>query len=51
MPGVSRETAIVENHGPVEDRHADIADTTVSFVTWRRGRSTCSSARPTSSAT
>jgi len=35
MPGVSRETATFENHGPVEDRHADIADTTVNFVTFR----------------
>lgn len=34
MPSVSRETAIVENHGPVVDRHQDIGDTTVQFVTF-----------------
>ena len=33
MPAVSRDTATVENHGPVEDRHADIGDTTINFIT------------------
>ena len=31
MPSVSRETAIVEDHGPVVDRHGDVGDTTISF--------------------
>ncbi len=34
MPSVSRETAIVEDHGPVVDRHQDVGDTTISFVTF-----------------
>jgi hypothetical protein len=34
MPKVSRESAAhVENHGPVEDRHEDIDDYTVNFLT------------------
>ncbi len=34
MPKVSRETAMhVENHGPVEDRHEELDDYTVNFVT------------------
>jgi quercetin dioxygenase-like cupin family protein len=35
MPKVSRETAQVERHGPVEDRHADLeGGYTVNFVTF-----------------
>ena len=34
MPSVSRETAIVEDHGPVVDRHQDLGDTTVQFITF-----------------
>ena len=35
MPGVSRESAAtVEHHGPVEDRHEDIDDMTVNFVSF-----------------
>jgi hypothetical protein len=34
MPKVSRESAAhVEHHGPVEDRHEDIDDYTVNFLT------------------
>jgi quercetin dioxygenase-like cupin family protein len=34
MPKVSRESAAsVENHGPVEDRHEEIDDYTVNFLT------------------
>ena len=36
MPKVSRESAQVEDHGPVEDRHDDIDGYTVSFVTFRQ---------------
>ena len=36
MPKVSRESAQVEDHGPVEDRHADIDGYTVSFVSFRQ---------------
>jgi cupin domain len=35
MPKVSRESARVEDHGPVEDRHDDIGGYTVSFVSFR----------------
>ena len=35
MPKVSRESAQVEDHGPVEDRHDDIEGYTVSFVSFR----------------
>jgi cupin domain len=35
MPKVSRESAQVEDHGPVEDRHDDIDGYTVSFVSFR----------------
>ena len=34
MPKVSRESAQVEDHGPVEDRHADIDGYTVSFTSF-----------------
>jgi hypothetical protein len=35
MPRVSRSSAThVENHGPVEDRHEDLDDYTVNFVTF-----------------
>ena len=37
MPKVSRESAAhVENHGPVEDRHEDLDEYTVNFVTLGR---------------
>ncbi|MDX6400073.1 MAG: hypothetical protein QOF27_679 [Gaiellaceae bacterium] len=36
MPKVSRESAQVEDHGVLEDRHDDIAGYTVSFVTFRQ---------------
>src|SRR5215210_280083 len=36
MPKVSRQSAQVEDHGPVEDRHDDIDGYTVSFVTFRQ---------------
>jgi len=36
MPKVSRESAQVEDHGVVEDRHDDIDGYTVSFVTFRQ---------------
>jgi cupin domain len=35
MPKISRESAQVEDHGPVEDRHDDIDGYTVSFVSFR----------------
>jgi hypothetical protein len=35
MPKVSKESAQVDDHGPVEDRHDDIAGYTVSFVEFR----------------
>jgi hypothetical protein len=35
MPRVSRESAQIEDHGPVEDRHEDIDGYTVSFVSFR----------------
>ena len=36
MPKVSRESAaIVEDHGPVEDRHEDIHGRTIQFITFR----------------
>jgi len=35
MPKVSRESAThVENHGPVEDRHEDLDDYTINFLTF-----------------
>ena len=35
MPGLSKESAAnVEHHGPVEDRHEDIGDTTVNFLSF-----------------
>ena len=34
MPGISRESATIEHHGPVEDRHGDIDDMTVNFVSF-----------------
>jgi hypothetical protein len=36
MPKVSRDSAQVEDHGVVEDRHEDIDGYTVSFVTFRQ---------------
>jgi hypothetical protein len=36
MPKVSRESATVDDHGPVEDRHEDLADYAVNFVTFRQ---------------
>jgi hypothetical protein len=36
MPKVSRESANVEDHGPVEDRNADFEGYTVNFVTFRQ---------------
>jgi hypothetical protein len=36
MPSVSRESAQVDDHGVVEDRHDDIGGYTVSFVTFRQ---------------
>ncbi|MDX6627966.1 MAG: hypothetical protein QOH00_212 [Gaiellales bacterium] len=36
MPSVSRESAQVDDHGMVEDRHDDIGGYTVSFVTFRQ---------------
>jgi hypothetical protein len=37
MPKVSKESAAhVEDHGPVEDRHEEISEYTVSFVTFRQ---------------
>jgi hypothetical protein len=34
MPKVSKETAEVEHHGPVTDRHAELEDYTVNIVTF-----------------
>jgi hypothetical protein len=36
MPKVSRETAQVDDYGPVEDRHADVEGYTISFLTFRQ---------------
>jgi len=36
MPKVSRNTAQVEDYGPVEDRHADVDGYTISFLTFRQ---------------
>jgi hypothetical protein len=36
MPSVSRESAQVDDHGVVEDRHDDIGGYTVSFVTFHQ---------------
>jgi mannose-6-phosphate isomerase-like protein (cupin superfamily) len=36
MPKVSRESAKLENHGPVEDRHDDLEGYTVNFVTFKQ---------------
>ena len=35
MPKVSRESAQVEDHGPVEERHEDVKGYTVQFLTFR----------------
>ena len=35
MPKVSKQSAQVEDHGAVEDRHADIEGYTVNFVSFR----------------
>jgi hypothetical protein len=35
MPKVSRDTAQVDDHGPVEDRHADVEGYTIDFLTFR----------------
>jgi hypothetical protein len=37
MSKVSRESAQVEDHGPVEDRHGEMDGYTVSFVSFREG--------------
>ncbi len=35
MPGLSKQTAAnVEHHGPVEDRHEDIDEMTVNFLSF-----------------
>jgi hypothetical protein len=36
MPKVSRESAQLGDHGPVEDRHEDVDGYTVNFVTFRQ---------------
>jgi hypothetical protein len=37
MPKVSKESAAhVEDHGPVEDRHEEVSDYTINFVTFRQ---------------
>jgi hypothetical protein len=36
VPKVSRENAQVEDHGVVEDRHSELGDHTVNFVTFRQ---------------
>ena len=36
MPKVSRESAKLEDHGPVEDRHDDLEGYTVNFVTFKQ---------------
>jgi hypothetical protein len=33
MPGTSRESAELEDHGPVQDRHAEVDGYTINFVT------------------
>ena len=35
MPKVSKESAKVEDHGPVEDRHEDVEGYTVNFLLFR----------------
>lgn len=35
MPKVSRDSATVDDYGPVEDRHKDIEGYTVSFATFK----------------
>src|SRR5438105_4553567 len=35
MPKVSKESAQIEDHGPVEDRHEDVDGYTASFVLFR----------------
>ena len=35
MPKVSRDSAQVDDHGPVEDRHGDIDGYAINFVTFR----------------
>ncbi|MFY9587596.1 MAG: hypothetical protein WAT66_09090 [Actinomycetota bacterium] len=35
MPGLSRETAEISDHGVVEDRHGEAEDHVISFVTFR----------------
>jgi hypothetical protein len=35
MPKVSRESAQVEDHGPVEDRHGELDGYTINIVTFR----------------
>jgi hypothetical protein len=35
MPKVSRESAQVEDHGPVEDRHGEVEGYTVNFTSFR----------------
>ncbi|MGH2966660.1 MAG: hypothetical protein ACRDMH_14945 [Solirubrobacterales bacterium] len=37
MPKVSRDSATVDDYGPVEDRHEDIEGYTVSFATFKEG--------------
>jgi hypothetical protein len=37
MPKVSKESAAhVEDHGPVEDRHEEVSEYTINFVTFRQ---------------
>jgi hypothetical protein len=36
MPKVSKDSAQVENHGPVEDRHEELDGYTVNFVSFRQ---------------
>ncbi|MBA2461111.1 MAG: hypothetical protein H0V45_05005 [Actinobacteria bacterium] len=36
MPKVSRESAQVDDHGPVEDRHEELNGYTVNFVSFRQ---------------
>jgi hypothetical protein len=37
MPKVSKESAAhVEDHGPVQDRHEDVGDYTINFVSFRQ---------------
>ena len=38
MPKVSKQSATqVEDHGPVQDRHEDVGDYTINFVSFRQG--------------